>query len=163
MPRYDYACADHGEFERRFGMGEAPATVLCPRCLLAAPRVFGAFQYTEDRRHHGGERRSAATGMRAAQSRTEERAIERAMGIEFMGNSEAPAHLRNAAAYSAHLKSGGERLPNKVVAELVSPPKEKAPTVLEALRKAAPRLGEIPSDRPIRGKKLPAFPKDVTI
>jgi hypothetical protein len=98
-----------------------------------------------------------------AQSRQEERVIEKTMGIEFMGKNDTPPHIRNAAAYGAHIKSGGDKLPNDVVAELVSPPREKPKSIVELLREKAPRLGEIPTDRLISGKKLPPFPKDVAI
>lgn len=138
-------------------------TACCPACNEVSPRVFTAPQFTEDRRRFAGERLSAATGQLIAQSRTQERMIEKAMDIEFMTKADAPANVKNAAAYSQHLRTGGDPLPNKVVAALVSPPPEKKKTIVEMMRENPVRLGEIPTDRPIQGKPLPPFPKDVTL
>ncbi len=105
--------------------------------------------------------RSHVTGQRFAQSRSEERVIEKTMNADFLTTSEIPAHIRAAREYGEHLRAGKPALPPGEAAALMSAPQEKASTILEALRKSNVRLGEIPTDRPIRGATLPAFPCDV--
>lgn len=156
-----YRCEIHGEMEEDFRVGQAPNAIVC--CSLMAKRVFTAPQFSEDRRRFGGERISGATGMPAAQSRDEEKRIEKALGIEFMTRDEIPTHLHNARTYGAHLKAGKPALPPDLAAALCSPPPEPTPSIVEALRKNPKRLGDIPNDRPIQGKPLPAFPRDVTV
>lgn len=157
--QFVYRCPIHGDFEEDFRIGQAPNAVVC--CSVMALRVFTAPQFTEDRRRFGRDGISPATGMRRAQSRDEAKRQEKALGIEFMAKDEVPAHLQNARAYGAHLKAGKPALPPDVAAALCSPPPEPAPSLVEALRKNPKRLGELPSDRPIQGKPLPPFPRDV--
>jgi putative FmdB family regulatory protein len=37
---YEYRCDRHGAFDAARAIGTAPASVLCPRCGRAAPRVW---------------------------------------------------------------------------------------------------------------------------
>jgi hypothetical protein len=138
-------------------MGQAPIETTC--CSVMAQRVWG-FYHQEDRRHmRTGISRS--TGQPYAQSRTEERVIENQMGADFVMTSEIPDNIKFAKEYGAHLKAGKDPLPPDVAAKMMSAPPEKTVTVLEALQKSGVRLGEIPTDRYIGGKPLPAFPTDV--
>ena len=162
-----YQCTFHGEFESEHRIGEAPNADYCPDCLNQSPRVFTAPLFQEDRIRfwkspHGG-RHSNAFGQDMPDSRQERRRLEKATGIELMTQDEIPAHVQFARDYGAHLKAGKERLPNDLAAAAMSPPPEPKVSILDRLRKEAPRLGEIPSDRYIHGKTLPAFPKDVSL
>jgi hypothetical protein len=57
---------------------------------------------------------SHATGKPFAQSRDEERAIEKASGIYFAGKNDLLPHEREAVAYQKHVASGGDRVDNPV-------------------------------------------------
>lgn len=96
-------------------------------------------------------------------SRKERDQLAKAKGIEFTGPCEAPEHVKRAAEYGRHLKSGGERMDNGAAEAMMSPPKPHVDSVLERLRKSGKRLGEIPTDRLLPGAKLPDFPKDVKL
>jgi hypothetical protein len=164
---FPYRCPNHGEFEMNHRVGEAPSADYCPDCLNESPRIFTAPLFQEDRvrfyRRNDGTRYSSALGEDMPDSRRDAERLAKSKGIEFMTRDEVPSYLKFAKEYGAHLKRGGERLDNGVAAQLMSPPSEPAPTLVETLRKKAPRLGEIPTDRLISGKPLPAFPKDVVL
>lgn len=98
------------DIEARFEMGKAPTTIDCDVHGTVAPRVFD-FQFQEDRRRLRGGGISLVTGQPYAQTRAEERAIEQARGIEFVGPAEMPRQWREALEYRRHVDSGGERLP----------------------------------------------------
>ena len=42
MPLYEYACADHGEFELARSMQESAQGAPCPWCQQTAPRILSA-------------------------------------------------------------------------------------------------------------------------
>jgi putative FmdB family regulatory protein len=42
MPLYEYACAEHGVFERSRPMAEASLGARCPDCESEAPRILSA-------------------------------------------------------------------------------------------------------------------------
>lgn len=42
MPTYDYACSDCGGFDAFRSLGERNEPARCPRCGMAAPRVFAS-------------------------------------------------------------------------------------------------------------------------
>jgi putative FmdB family regulatory protein len=165
MPQYVYACEAHGEFDEFHRIGRQPDATRCKACAAEAKRVYTVPYFLEDRtrfyRGPDGSRYCANLGTDMPDSRREAEVLAKSKGIEFMTRDEVPAHIRNAQAYGAHLKSGGDRLDNAAAAELLSPPKEKPKSIVELLREKAPRLGEIPTDRPIAGVKLPDFPKDI--
>lgn len=126
MARYEYDCPVHGAFDRYFPMGEAPTQVVhtygdperfsgsdpLDDCRELSSRVYG-FYHQEDRRHMR-QGISHATGKPFAQSRDEERAIEKSTGIYFAGKNDLLPHEREAVAYSKHVASGGERVENPI-------------------------------------------------
>ncbi|MDE2102032.1 MAG: zinc ribbon domain-containing protein [Patescibacteria group bacterium] len=164
MPLYEYQC-DEGVFDVRRPMGEAAAQEPCPSCGKLARRVFTAPHFTEDRtrfwRNSRGTRFCGSLGEDLPDSRKDAEALARAKGVEFMTSDEVPANLRFAQEYGRHLKHGGDRINNAAAARAMSAPQEPAKTIVEALRESGVRLGEIPTDRPIAGAKLPAFPQNV--
>lgn len=123
MPVFEFACKHGLATERTYAIGQAPREIEIEhedepedddddsrrreivRCL--AHRIFGSFYYAEDRRHM---RRglSPATGRPYAQSRTEERVIEKTMGIEFVGRGDMPDQWKRCRDYSRHLRTGGK-------------------------------------------------------
>jgi len=133
VARYSYSCPSHGEFDRFFPMGEAPESVWCDvlvlgksihdehgkdctywevPCMKTSVRVY-SFNFQEDRRRMR-QGTSPATGRPYAQSRQEERLIERASGVNFATKADLLPHERQAIAYAEHVKSGGERVENAV-------------------------------------------------
>lgn len=134
MPLYEYECEHGYRTDEWFAMGESPQSfeLAHDQTLCSFYRVYG-FQHQEDRRHH---RRgiSAATGEHVAQSRAEERIIEKTHGIEFIGRSEMPAQWKKLGDYAAHVNAGGNRLE----ADTVNPP-ESTSSKGELLRKMAER------------------------
>lgn len=120
MARYEYECPVHGAFDQYFPMGDAPEVVVCFHAhearsggkVAVAKRVYG-FYHQEDRRHMR-QGISHATGKPFAQSRDEERAIEKSTGIYFAGKNDLLPHEREAVAYQKHVASGGERVENPV-------------------------------------------------
>lgn len=82
---------------------------------------------------------SAATGLPVAQSRSEERRIERERGIEFIGRKEMPSDWKRMGEYARHVKSGGDR----VDPELVNPTKLESTkgSLLKKVRERGISLG----------------------
>lgn len=129
MARYEYQCPVHGAFDRYFPMGEAPSSSACVAqeeglyfphfCARESKRVYG-FYHQEDRRHMR-QGISHATGKPFAQSRDEERAIEKSTGIYFAGKNDLLPHEREAVAYSKHVASGGERVENPISVPIEKP------------------------------------------
>lgn len=123
MPIYEYACEHGYETEEIFPMGEAPVEVQITHIFdeewapFHAPCLAGrvySFHHQEDRRHMRTGI-SAATGRGYAQSRTEERVIEKTTGIEFVQKSEMPPLWKKLGEYARHVKAGGERLDPDVI------------------------------------------------
>jgi hypothetical protein len=116
MPYYEYQCRCGEALESYHAMGEAPATIDGVHVDRVAEqtwhcefrRVF-SFNHVEDRRHMR-KGVSRITGMEFAKSRTEEKVIEKSLGIEFIGKSDVPAQWNNLKEYNQHVKTGGERL-----------------------------------------------------
>ena len=93
----------------QFPMGKAPLELPCDEHGVFASRVFD-FQFQQDnRRLRKGV--SPVTGMPYAESRREERLIEKALGIEFTGPADMPKQWKEASAYKTHVDQGGEQLP----------------------------------------------------
>lgn len=165
MAVYQYQCV-HCErvFDETFSMGTAPGFADCANCGSVGTRCFTAPHFTEDRtrfwRSANGTRFSQALGEDMPDSRKERDQLAKAKGIEFMGRSETPDHIKRAAEYGRHLKSGGDRIDNALAAEMMEAPKPPVKSVLQRLREGK-RLGEIPTDRPLARRELPPFPKDV--
>lgn len=134
MPLYEYECEHGHNLELWYQMGEAPLALDLAHddTVCSSKRVFGC-QFTEDRRHM---RRgiSAATGEPVAQSRSEERMIEKTKGIEFIGRAEMPSQWKKLGEYARHVNSGGERVDPHAVN-----PAEITSSKGELLRKMAER------------------------
>jgi hypothetical protein len=121
MPYYEYRCRCGETLESYHAMGEAPTMIDGVHVDRVAEqtwhcefrRVF-SFTHVEDRRHMR-KGKSLITGMEYAKSRTEERAIEKSLGIEFVGKSEEPVTWKRLREYRNHLATGGERLPNEEI------------------------------------------------
>jgi putative FmdB family regulatory protein len=67
MPTYDYACADCGAFEAIRPMAERDRVASCPRCGVAAVRVFAGGRHLNvvdgsTRRLIAAQERAAADG-----------------------------------------------------------------------------------------------------
>lgn len=99
--RFGYRCpeGDH-EIIDLFGIGQAPASIVCPEHGRISTRVFDAPYVQEDRRHMQStvptrnapsEDWSWTIGGPRPKSRSEARAVEKAMGIEFVSPAEARA------------------------------------------------------------------------
>lgn len=166
MAFFEYRCKCGKLFEQSHAVGEAPSAAISPCCGEYSARHFTPFQFSEDRTRFyrnpkDGSKHSNALGEDMPDSKKERDRILRQKGIELMTRFDTPAHVQRAADYGAHIRTGGERLPDSVVAEMLSPPREKPKTILELLREKAPRLGDIPTDRPIRGRELPPLPQNV--
>ena len=106
MPYYEYQC-DCDAHIAWFDMGQAPRSIK-PKCGCTAPRVYG-FNHVEDRRHMR-KGLSPATGMPYAESRGEERRIEKEKGIEFIGTGEMPKHWGELKEVAKEVKKTGEKV-----------------------------------------------------
>jgi hypothetical protein len=96
--RFGFGCPGGHEIVESFPVGGAPRDVFCAEHNLRAVRVFEAPYYQEDRRrmcaptpHAPRPDWSWTLGGPAPQSRSEQRAIEKAQGIEFVTKAEALA------------------------------------------------------------------------
>jgi hypothetical protein len=106
--RFGFACPRGHEVIETFPIGEAPRDVACPDHGVSAARVFDVPYFTEDRRHMKRtvptanaptEDWSWTIGGPRPKSRSEARAVEKAMNIEFVSPAEARAD-------AAKLRSG---------------------------------------------------------
>jgi hypothetical protein len=96
--RFGFLCSEGHEIVESFLVGKAPRDVFCPEHGLRAARIFEAPIFQEDRRrmraptpHAPRPDWSWSLGGPAPQSRSEQRAIEKAQGIEFVTKDEALA------------------------------------------------------------------------
>lgn len=143
MARYSYLCpgepdaSECHEIDRWFDMGQAPSFVTCEEHQHKAPRYFD-FQFQQDnRRFRKG--RSAVTGERYAESRAEERRIEKERGIEFIGRGEMPEKWKRAAEYSRHVKTGGDR-DASLERAIAAPEPVKSKTILQRMAEKGVRV-----------------------
>ncbi len=94
-------------------MGTAPIFVECGACGAQARRSFD-IQFDQDyRRFRVG--RSQATGAAYAESKAEERRIEKERGIVFTGRNDLTPKEKRLAEYARHVRAGGERVDPNVV------------------------------------------------
>lgn len=96
--------------------------------------------HTEDRRHMRGEKMSHATGKVYAQSRREERVIEKAGGFEFVGKSDMPSQWQTLREHYVHTKQGGEAVSPNVLNPPPDPRVEPG-TILKKMREKGLRFG----------------------
>ena len=96
--------------------------------------------HTEDRRHMRGEKMSHATGKPYAQSRREERVIEKAGGFEFVGKSDMPAQWKTLRDHFNYTKQGGEPLSPNVLNPPPNPKVEPG-TILRKMSEKGLRFG----------------------
>lgn len=140
--RFEYRCSvcgQVGDLVHPFGVA---VFVTCTTCGGLARRHFspeGTFYHQEDRRHmrHG---RSHATGQEFAQSRREERAIEKEKGIEFVGKSDMPEQWKTLRDHYVYTKQGGEPLAPNVL-NPPPDPKVEPGTILKIMEKKNLRFG----------------------
>lgn len=108
-----------------------------------ATRYFDAdniFRYQEDRRHMRGERLSTVTGKPYAQSRSEERVMEKAGGFEFLTKAEMPDQWKTLAEHHRHVKAGGTPL----APDVLNPPPDPRVTpgtIMKMIDKKGLRFG----------------------
>lgn len=115
-------------------MGAAPTSVQC--CEYEANRVYGDFQFTEDRCRQfrnpvDGSKFSYSLGQEYPQSRGERDALFGALGCEPVTRGTMPAQWKWHQEYADHKLHGGEPLPND---GYVAPKGDV--TVLDQLRKS---------------------------
>ena len=136
MARYTFDCDECGaEVSEQHAMGDAPTEVVC-FCGGRAGRSYDV-QFTQDYRRFR-EGKSKATGQPYAESRGEEKRMERERGITFIGRNDLTPKEKHLGEYARHVKAGGERL----APDVVNPPeKVKRKTVQQALREKGIRLG----------------------
>ena len=118
-------------------MGEAPDIVPC--CHESARRVYGNFQFQEDRyrffhNHIDGGKFSFSLGIEHPDNRKDYHAITQAIGCEPMTAKTRPAKIQESIDYQKHVATGGERV--KSFEQEANPRHDepKPPTVLEQLR-----------------------------
>lgn len=137
MAFYDFAC-DAGHVGSEWhAMGFAPLDVTCEDCGQTAHRVYD-FQFSQDnRRFRVGK--SQATGEPYAESRAEERRIEKERGITFVGRNDLTPKEKHLAAYAKHVREGGER----VASDVINPPeKVQRKSVQQVLKEKNVRLSK---------------------
>jgi len=135
--QFIYRCANHGDFEDTFRVGQAPTSVPCRTCHTPTTRVFTAPHFQEDRtrlwRDGNGGRYSAAFGGELPDSKAEIQALAKQRGIELDAH-EMP-HIKRAVEAGRAVRSG-ENLTSRDVFAHINEPKEPAPTLVETLRKS---------------------------
>lgn len=141
MARYEFECQDdrgltvHTFFESH-AMGKCPPSSVCDEHNLVALRTFDSNFEQDTRRFRVG--RSQATGQPYAESRAEERRIEKERGISFVGRNDLTAKEKHLASYAKHVREGGER----VASDVINPPeKVQRKTVQQVLREKNVRFG----------------------
>jgi len=112
MARYEYRCANGHRHERDFDMGDAVGELPC--CEYNAVRVFGNFQFSEDRcrqfrNPQDGSRFSYALGMEYPQSRGERDKVFAALNCEPVTRGTMPEAWKRDQEYHEHTKHGGAR------------------------------------------------------
>ena len=137
---YEYRCPCGAIGTVQHGIKDTVFVSHCPGQI--AERHFSpesVFYHVEDRRHMRGEGRSTATGLPMAQSRSEERVIERERGIYFTGKTDMTAQERTLREHAQYVKEGG----TPVKPEVLNPPPDPrvAPgTIMNIVRKRGLKL-----------------------
>jgi predicted nucleic acid-binding Zn ribbon protein len=143
MARYAYVCPNCEEVGTiQHPMNES-VFVVHEGCFVPCERYLTAdtiFQTQEDRRHMRGEGKSHATGQPYAQSRREERVIEKAGNFEFIGKSEMPEQWKALREHAQYVKQGGTPLAPNVLNPPPDPRVEPG-TILKMMDKKGLRFG----------------------
>lgn len=84
--------------------------------------------------------RSHATGLPYAQSRRDERVIEKEHGLEFVGKSDYPEQWKTLAEHARHVKAGGDPVAPNVLNPPPSPKVEPG-TIMKKVRERGLRFG----------------------
>ena len=140
--RADYRCTTCriiGELTHPAGV---PIFVVCAGCRQPAQRYFGPenVPYHQEDRRHMRKGRSSATGQAFAQSRTEERVLEKTKGIYFTTKAEMTAQEKTLVEHARYVKEGGTPLKP----EVLNPPPDPrvAPgTIMKKVREKGIRFG----------------------
>ena len=138
--RADYRCPCGAIGEVQHPPQVAVFVSHCPGQM--AVRYFSpenVFQHQEDRRHMRGEGRSSVTGLPMAQSRSEERVIERERGIYFTTKTDMTPQERTLREHAQYVKEGG----TPVKPEVLNPPPDPrvAPgTIMRKVREKGIKL-----------------------
>jgi predicted nucleic acid-binding Zn ribbon protein len=143
MARYDYICPRCEAVEEVQHSMTETVFVVHEGCFVPCEKYFSPdniFRTQEDRRHMRGEGKSHATGQPYAQSRREERVIEKAGGFEFIGKSEIPEQWRTLAEHHRYVKAGGTALAPDVLNPPPDPRVEPG-TILKHMAKRGLRFG----------------------
>lgn len=143
MARYDYYCPNCEEVgEIQHPMNEV-VFVVHDGCFVPCEKYFSPdslFRHQEDRRHMRGEAMSHATGKPYAQSRREERVLEKTGGFEFVGKSDMPEQWRTLRDHARYVKDGGTAL----APDVLNPPPDpriEPGTILKKMREKGLRFG----------------------
>ena len=137
--RFGYACpfVDGHEAVEDFPIGRAPGFAPCSEHGLMSARVYDVPYFVEDRRHMRRteptknaptEDWSWAIGAPRPKSRSEARAIEKALGIEFVSPAEAKADAQKLREFGQPVGHGanpsrpGLRARGRTAMILVTPP-----------------------------------------
>jgi predicted nucleic acid-binding Zn ribbon protein len=143
VARYEYICPQCEEVgELQHPMKEA-VFVVHDGCFVPCERILtpgSLFQHTEDRRHMRGESVSHATGKPYAQSRREERVLEKAGGFEFITPAEMPEQWRTLRDHARYVKNGGTALAPDVLNPPPDPRVEPG-TILRKMSQKGLRFG----------------------
>ena len=140
--RADYRCTYCGEVGEVMHPSKVPVFVVCVKDRQPAARFFGPenVPYHQEDRRHMRKGRSAATGMAFAQSRTEERVLEKERGIYFSTKAEMTPQEKVLREHARYVKEGG----TPMKPEVLNPPPDPrvAPgTIMKKVRENGIRFG----------------------
>ena len=140
--RADYRCTYCGQIGEVTHPPKVPVFVACVHDRQIATRYFGPenVPYHQEDRRHMRQGRSHATGQPFAQSRGEERAIEREKGIYFTTKAEMTPQEKVLREHARYVKEGG----TPMKPEVLNPPPDPrvAPgTIMKKVREKGIRFG----------------------
>ena len=148
MAFYEFLCPKGHSISITHEMGSAPARLLCEVHNLLAERDYSSVHFQEDRRRFRGEGISRTTGLPYAQSRKEEKVIEKVKDIEFMGRNDMPDQWKRLAEHSRAVKSGELKKPLSPE-ELNPRPKLKRGAILDKMKEKGIRLDRVYDPTPM--------------
>lgn len=140
--RYDYRCTSCGEVGEVAHPHDQTTFVVCAACKQPATRYFGPENifYTQEDRRHMRNGKSHATGQPFAQSRKDERVIEREKGIYFTTKADLSEKEKTFAEHTRYVQAGG----TPIAPNVLNPPPDPrvAPgTILKKMIEKNVRFG----------------------
>lgn len=133
---YEYRCTQCGLTGDVQHPANVAVFVVCSDCRGMAERYFSpeSVPYHQEDRRHMRAGLSRATGQAYAQSRKEERVIEKERGIEFISKRDLTEQQKTLREHFQHTKTGGEPVAPNVLNPPPSPKVEPG-TILREMRK----------------------------